>query len=49
MRKPEVTTALAMVSPTAIAELYERTVGDVYSYLASRVGDRGVAEQPTTT
>ena len=28
-------------------ELYERTLTDVYSYLASRVGDRGIAEDLT--
>ena len=33
--------------PGGFVDLYERTVTDVYSYLASRVGDRGMAEELT--
>ena len=33
--------------PEGFVELYERTVADVYSYLASRVGERGAAEDLT--
>jgi RNA polymerase sigma-70 factor (ECF subfamily) len=40
-----------MVSPepdsSAFVEVYERTVADVYSYLASRTGDRQTAEELT--
>ncbi len=40
------TTAPARGS-SEFVELYERTVVDVYSYLASRTSDRGVAEELT--
>ena len=46
MRRVDVTTAPAG-SGCDVADLYERTVTDVYSYLASRVGDRAVAEDLT--
>lgn len=46
MRKSNVAMALTLGSE-GFVELYERTVADVYSYLASRVGDRGVAEDLT--
>ena len=47
MRRLEVATALTVGCPGDVADLYDRTVADVYSYLASRVGDRGVAEDLT--
>ena len=47
MRKVEATTTVPVGSPCGFVALYERTVTDVYSYLASRVGDRGVAEDLT--
>jgi RNA polymerase sigma-70 factor (ECF subfamily) len=41
--------AAAAVEPhdDAFVALYERTVGDIYSYLRSRANDRGVAEDLT--
>ena len=36
-----------VASPDGFLDLYERTVTDVYSYLASRVRDRGAAEDLT--
>ena len=35
------------VSPSAFVDLYERSVTQVYSYFASRVGDRATAEDLT--
>ena len=47
MRRTDAVTAAPVGSPGGFVDLYERTVTDVYSYLASRVGDRGVAEELT--
>ena len=47
MHRREAATALTVGCPGDVADLYDRTVADVYSYLASRVGDRGVAEDLT--
>jgi RNA polymerase sigma-70 factor (ECF subfamily) len=40
-------TAAPLEGRGGFVDLYERTVADVYSYLASRVGDRGVVEELT--
>jgi RNA polymerase sigma-70 factor (ECF subfamily) len=37
----------ARAEPDRFVELYERTAAEVYSYLASRVADRGTAEDLT--
>jgi len=47
MRKVEATTTVPVGSPSGFVALYERTVTDVYSYLASRVGDWAAAEDLT--
>ena len=47
MRRTDAVTAAPVGSRGGFVDLYERTVTDVYSYLASRVGDRGVAEELT--
>jgi RNA polymerase sigma-70 factor (ECF subfamily) len=47
MRKVEATTTVAVGSPCGFVALYERTVTDVFSYLASRVGDWAAAEDLT--
>ncbi len=47
MRKLDAATALGVGSLGGVADLYEHTVAAVYSYLASRVGDRSVAEDLT--
>jgi len=47
MRKVEATTTVAVGGPCGFVALYERTVTDVYSYLASRVGDWAAAEDLT--
>ena len=47
MRKATATTAAPVGGSCGFVDLYERTVVDVYSYLASRTGDRGVAEELT--
>ena len=47
MRRTDAATMAAVRSRGAFLDLYERTVTDVYSYLASRVGDRGVVEELT--
>ena len=44
-RANAVTTARA--EPGEFVDLYERTMTEVYSYLASRVADRGAAEDLT--
>jgi len=46
MRKQEATT-IPVESPSGFVDLYERTVTDVFSYLASRVGDWAAAEDLT--
>jgi DNA-directed RNA polymerase specialized sigma24 family protein len=46
MRRENALTA-PPAEPDDFVELYERTVTDVYSYLASRVADRGAAEELT--
>jgi RNA polymerase sigma-70 factor (ECF subfamily) len=43
----EATTTVPEGSRLGFVSLYERTVTDVYSYLASRVGDRATAEDLT--
>jgi RNA polymerase sigma-70 factor, ECF subfamily len=47
MRRTDAATAAPVGSRGGFVEVYERTVTDVYSYLASRVGDRGAAEDLT--
>ena len=47
MHRREAATALAVGCPGDVADLYDRTVTDVYSYIASRIGDRGLAEDLT--
>jgi RNA polymerase sigma-70 factor (ECF subfamily) len=47
MRDVEATTTVPVGNPCGFVALYERTVTDVYSYLASRVGDWAVAEDLT--
>jgi RNA polymerase sigma-70 factor (ECF subfamily) len=47
MRDVEATVAVPEGSRWGFVSLYERTVTDVYSYLASRVGDWTVAEDLT--
>ena len=46
MRRQAATT-IHVESPSSFVDLYERTVTDVFSYLASRVGDRATAEDLT--
>jgi RNA polymerase sigma-70 factor (ECF subfamily) len=46
MRKENATT-IPVESPSGFSHLYERTVTDVFSYLASRVGDWAAAEDLT--
>ena len=46
MRK-QVATTIHVESPSGFVDLYERTVTDVFSYLASRVGDWATAEDLT--
>ena len=48
MRKQATLTTVAPVGVrVGSCSIYERTVVAVYSYLASRTGDRGVAEELT--
>ena len=47
MRRTDGMTAAPVGSRGGFVDLYERTVADVYSYLASRLGDRGVVEELT--
>jgi RNA polymerase sigma-70 factor, ECF subfamily len=47
MREVEATVTVPERSPGGFVALYERTVSDVYSYLASRVGDWAAAEDLT--
>jgi RNA polymerase sigma-70 factor (ECF subfamily) len=47
MRNADGSIAAPVGSQCGFVEVYERTVTDVYSYLASRVGDRAVAEDLT--
>jgi RNA polymerase sigma-70 factor (ECF subfamily) len=47
MRKAEATATVPVGIPGDFVALYERTVADVYSYLASRVGDWAAAEDLT--
>jgi RNA polymerase sigma-70 factor, ECF subfamily len=47
MRKVESTAAVPVGGAGGFVDVYERTVTDVYSYLASRVGDWGLAEDLT--
>src|SRR5215210_1938447 len=47
MRKVQEATTVPEGSPCGFVALYERTMTDVYSYLASRVGDWAVAEDLT--
>src|SRR5215207_7994790 len=47
MRNADVTTTVPEGSRWGFVSLYERTVTDVYSYLASRVGDWAAAEDLT--
>jgi RNA polymerase sigma-70 factor (ECF subfamily) len=47
MHRREVATAPAVGCPGDVADLYDRTVTDVYSYIASRVGDRALADDLT--
>jgi RNA polymerase sigma-70 factor, ECF subfamily len=47
MHRREAATALTVGCPGDVADLYDRTVAEVYSYVASRIGDRGVAEDLT--
>jgi RNA polymerase sigma-70 factor (ECF subfamily) len=47
MRKADASMTAPVGSQCGFVEVYERTVSDVYSYLASRVGDRMVAEDLT--
>jgi RNA polymerase sigma-70 factor (ECF subfamily) len=47
MRKVEATTMVPDGAPCDFVVLYQRTVTDVYSYLASRVGDWAAAEDLT--
>ena len=47
MRKVEATATVPVGAPCDFVALYERTVTDVYSYLASRVGDWAAAEDLT--
>ena len=47
MREVEATATVPVGSPCGFVALYERTVTDVYSYLASRVGDWAAAEDLT--
>ena len=42
-----VTTTVPVGTPCAFVALYERTVTDVYSYFASRVGDWAATEDLT--
>ena len=46
MREEDATT-IPVESPSGFVDLYERTVTDVFSYLASRVGDWAAAEDLT--
>ena len=47
MRKATATTSAPAQDSCGFVALYERSVGDVYSYLASRTGDRRAAEELT--
>ena len=47
MRDVEATTTVPEGNRWGFVSLYERTVTDVYSYLASRVGDWAAAEDLT--
>ena len=47
MHRREAATALTVGCPGDVADLYDRTVAEVYSYVASRIGDRGAAEDLT--
>ncbi len=47
MRRTVAVTVAPVESRGGFVDLYERTVTDVYSYLASRVSDRGVVEDLT--
>ena len=47
MRKATTATPAPVEASCCFVELYERTVGDVYSYLASRTSDRHAAEELT--
>jgi len=47
MRRATAAIPAAMGDSCEFADLYERTVVGVYSYLASRTGDRGIAEELT--
>jgi RNA polymerase sigma-70 factor, ECF subfamily len=47
MRKATATTPAPVGTSCGFVDVYERTVVDVYSYLASRTGNRGVAEELT--
>ena len=46
MRKMAAVT-VPVEDPGGFVDVYKRTVTDVYSYLASRVGDRETAEELT--
>jgi RNA polymerase sigma-70 factor (ECF subfamily) len=47
MGKPQVATSAASGAANDFVALYERCVGEVYSYLMSRIGDRSTAEDIT--
>ena len=47
MRNTDSAAATTTGNPCVFVDLYERTLTDVYSYLASRVGDRATAEDLT--
>jgi RNA polymerase sigma-70 factor (ECF subfamily) len=47
VRKTAATVTVTAADPRGFVDVYRRTVADVYSYLASRVGDRQTAEELT--